>query len=117
MQEYLYSLQMRTEIKILTEFVSLAMVQEVPQPDPRPLTCVLKVLSHPAVQLQPEAPEVDMSLDIRLCLRPCPCLPHQLFLSLLHLFTRQCHQSIQLKHPIRWSAHWDEIQCKMTERE
>lgn len=56
--------------------MSEAMVQELPQAEPRPLTCVLEVLSHPAVQLQPEAPEADMSLDVSLCLRPCRRLPH-----------------------------------------
>lgn len=93
-------------------FASRAVVQETPQAEPRPLTCVLEVLPHPAVQLQPEAPEVDVSVDVSLCLRPWPCLPLQLHLPLLHPFSCQCHQSIQLKRPLGWSVHWGDTQSR-----
>lgn len=81
-------------------------VQEMLQADPRPLTCVQKVLPHPAVQLQPEAPEADVSADVSLCLRSWPCLPQQIHLALLRPFSCQCHQGIQFKCPLCWSAHW-----------
>lgn len=85
----------------------LAVIQALPQADPRSLTSVQEILPHAAVQLQPEAPQAKVSLDVRLHLRPGPCFLHQLllFFNPFQPFACQCHQSIQLERPFRRSAH------------
>lgn len=79
---------------------------------PGQLTCFLEVLPHPAVQLQPEAPEADVSVDLSLRLRPRPRLPLQLQLLLLHTLPCQRHQGVQLELPLGRSAHCEDARLK-----